>query len=344
VGWYHTHPSFGIFLSHHDLFIHQHFFAQPLQVAYVVDPIQQTRGFFQWRGGNMAQVEGFYLTAERGDRISLARVANDLESLSNPQEHGGGALSPRLEAELIKMLTRPSAPTYAASAVDRFQIAAVFGMLGSMLGVLGVAAGLWLYQLHGRMQEQADALKALAGSVDQVAGGQRLAIDSLLERAGIDNPASFAKRFEKAVAARDEARKQLTIQQTINETLGARTKDLESQAAKLAADLEVASKLVEEYKADAIKAPELREQVAKLEQASVKLQHELDEKTAIADTVEGKKNAEILQRLNLFRYAAYFCGVLSVLLALAVGYLYTRPLQAPDSEQPVAAPEPHRIA
>ena len=25
VGWYHTHPSFGIFLSHHDLFIHQQF-------------------------------------------------------------------------------------------------------------------------------------------------------------------------------------------------------------------------------------------------------------------------------------------------------------------------------
>ena len=56
VGWYHTHPSFGIFLSHHDLFIHQHFFAQPLQVAYVVDPINQTRGFFQWRDGGMAQV------------------------------------------------------------------------------------------------------------------------------------------------------------------------------------------------------------------------------------------------------------------------------------------------
>ena len=53
VGWYHTHPSFGIFLSHHDLFIHQHFFAQPLQVAYVVDPINQTRGFFQWRDGGM---------------------------------------------------------------------------------------------------------------------------------------------------------------------------------------------------------------------------------------------------------------------------------------------------
>jgi hypothetical protein len=193
------------------------------------------------------------------------------------------------------------------------------------------------------MQEQADALKALAGSVDQVVGGQRLAIDSLLERAGKDDPAAFAKRYERALSARDEARRQLSVQQSINETLGVRTKDLEAQAAKLAADLEVATKLVEKYKADAEKAPELGEKLAKLEQDSATLKQELDEKTAIADTVEGKKNAEILQRLNLFRYAAYFCGVLSVLLAMAVGYLYTRPLQAPDSEHPVAEPEPHRI-
>ena len=66
VGWYHTHPDFGIFLSSHDLFIHHNFFDQPLQVAYVVDPIRQTRGFFQWRDGQMDQVGGFYLTARRG--------------------------------------------------------------------------------------------------------------------------------------------------------------------------------------------------------------------------------------------------------------------------------------
>jgi proteasome lid subunit RPN8/RPN11 len=336
VGWYHTHPSFGIFLSHHDLFIHRHFFAQPLQVAYVVDPIQQSRGFFQWRGGNMAQVEGFYLTAERGDRIALARVANDLENFSNPQEHGGGALSPRLEAELIKMLTRPSAPAYSASAVDRFQIAAVFGMLGSMLGVLGVAAGLWLYQLHGRMQEQADAIKDLARSVEQVAGGQRLAIDSLLERAGKDDPAGYIARYEKFAKARDELQKQLNVQQTINATLGARTKELETQAKKLADDLEGASKLVTKYEGDAKAAPELRDQVAKLQQ-------ELDEKTAIAETADGKKAAETLRKLNLFYYIAFFCGVLSLILAMTVGYLYTRPLQAPDTELPTAEPETHRI-
>ena len=229
VGWYHTHPSFGIFLSHHDLFIHQHFFVQPMQVAYVVDPVQQTRGFFQWRDRNLAQVEGFYLTAERGDRIALAKLANDLENFPSPQAHGGAALSPRLEAELIKMLTRPSSPQYVNSPGDRVQSAMIFAMLGTFLGMLGVAAALGLYQLYGRVQEQGDSLKALARSVDQVAGNQRLAMDTLLEKAGTDTPTQFAERYDRAAKARDEARRQLAAQQAINETLGVRTKELEAQ-------------------------------------------------------------------------------------------------------------------
>ena len=48
VGWQHTHPSYGIFLSNYDLFIHENFFNLPFQVAYVIDPIQNLRGFFQW--------------------------------------------------------------------------------------------------------------------------------------------------------------------------------------------------------------------------------------------------------------------------------------------------------
>jgi proteasome lid subunit RPN8/RPN11 len=49
VGWHHTHPGFGIFLSAHDLFIHRHFFSQPHQVALVVDPRRGEFGFFHWR-------------------------------------------------------------------------------------------------------------------------------------------------------------------------------------------------------------------------------------------------------------------------------------------------------
>jgi len=48
VGWYHTHPGFGIFLSGMDLFIHQNFFTQTWHVAYVLDPRARTSGFFCW--------------------------------------------------------------------------------------------------------------------------------------------------------------------------------------------------------------------------------------------------------------------------------------------------------
>jgi proteasome lid subunit RPN8/RPN11 len=48
VGWQHTHPGFGVFLSGYDLFIHRHFFSQPWQVALVVDPRRRELGFFQW--------------------------------------------------------------------------------------------------------------------------------------------------------------------------------------------------------------------------------------------------------------------------------------------------------
>jgi len=48
VGWYHTHPGFGIFLSGMDLFIHQNFFTQIWHVAYVLDPRAKTSGFFSW--------------------------------------------------------------------------------------------------------------------------------------------------------------------------------------------------------------------------------------------------------------------------------------------------------
>jgi proteasome lid subunit RPN8/RPN11 len=48
VGWFHTHPGFGIFLSEFDTFIQRNFFDLPWQVAFVVDPVSQKDGFFCW--------------------------------------------------------------------------------------------------------------------------------------------------------------------------------------------------------------------------------------------------------------------------------------------------------
>ena len=59
VGWFHTHPGFGIFLSEYDLFIHRNFFKPDWQVAYVVDPKAHTHGWFCWEGNRIVRSSDF---------------------------------------------------------------------------------------------------------------------------------------------------------------------------------------------------------------------------------------------------------------------------------------------
>jgi proteasome lid subunit RPN8/RPN11 len=52
VGWYHTHPRMGLFLSGYDVWLHEHFFPYPWQVALVLDPHSHSGGFFVRDGKN----------------------------------------------------------------------------------------------------------------------------------------------------------------------------------------------------------------------------------------------------------------------------------------------------
>lgn len=71
VGWIHTHPDFGIFLSEYDKFIHQNFFNEDYQVAYVVDPIQEIEGFYFWINGKIEKCRGFYIYDKTGAKITV---------------------------------------------------------------------------------------------------------------------------------------------------------------------------------------------------------------------------------------------------------------------------------
>jgi nucleoid-associated protein YgaU/proteasome lid subunit RPN8/RPN11 len=61
VGWYHSHPTFGIFISSQDQFIQTTLFSQPWQVAFVVDPISGDEGFFVWHKGGLARVGRYWV-------------------------------------------------------------------------------------------------------------------------------------------------------------------------------------------------------------------------------------------------------------------------------------------
>ncbi|AGF56589.1 proteasome lid subunit RPN8/RPN11/LysM repeat protein [Clostridium saccharoperbutylacetonicum] len=71
LGWQHTHPSYGIFLSNYDIFIQENFFNLPWQIAYVVDPIAGTRGFFQWKNDKVEKTNSFYIFDDIGKKLEI---------------------------------------------------------------------------------------------------------------------------------------------------------------------------------------------------------------------------------------------------------------------------------
>jgi proteasome lid subunit RPN8/RPN11 len=83
VGWYHSHPGFGIFLSEHDLFIHRNFFSETHQVAFVVDPYGGKQGVFGWRDGEVVKLR------EGRTHRQAQRPAGSLEQVAPPRYHAG---------------------------------------------------------------------------------------------------------------------------------------------------------------------------------------------------------------------------------------------------------------
>jgi proteasome lid subunit RPN8/RPN11 len=98
VGWYHTHPGFGVFLSGMDLFIQDHFFNLPWQVAHVYDPLGGDEGMFFWREGK-ADRQGFLIEEEdtREHAPTMAEVEAAL--VSSGGKKGQQAAQPAIDPE-----------------------------------------------------------------------------------------------------------------------------------------------------------------------------------------------------------------------------------------------------
>ena len=85
VGWYHTHPDWGVFLSGMDLFICENFFNNALDLALVIDPCRRDRGWFQWveDRDQPKRTGGFYLTSSRHREDALRQYAQSLNGASS---------------------------------------------------------------------------------------------------------------------------------------------------------------------------------------------------------------------------------------------------------------------
>lgn len=76
VGWYHSHPGFGVFLSEYDLFIHRNFFPQAAMVALVVDPLRGEAGWFSGTD-TITQVGEYAVAAARAPAAQAAAAAEE---------------------------------------------------------------------------------------------------------------------------------------------------------------------------------------------------------------------------------------------------------------------------
>jgi proteasome lid subunit RPN8/RPN11 len=323
VGWYHTHPDFGIFLSSHDLFIHHHFFGQPLQVAYVVDPIRQQRGFFQWRGEQVEPVGGVCLLDRRNRRTALARFVNDLENLADPEAESTG-LSPRLEAQLMALATRPHTVMAPASGAGAL---ALVGLTGALLGMLLLAAGLWINTLAQSVKDQTAAVAALQRTVAQrpedlatarLAAKERV-LDGLLGNIQVDDQSrqDLRRAYQQVVAERDTARSEVETLVTDKAALSALSTTLRTERADLDAQLIAAREELGRLKAsDAVKR--LDTQIRTLQ----------DREKELGGLLAQAQAGTLLRRYNVAWYVAAAASGLSVLLGLGLVWAIAR--SSPD--------------
>ena len=123
VGWYHSHPGFGVFLSEYDLFIHRNFFSNPGQVAWVYDPHSDEEGCFIWADGEIVRVSSIAVNDGRG-------------------AGGGGPQQPKVEEKGVSGLVPPKIGARANKGRGRGWL--VPGGLVAMGVLIGVILGLLL--------------------------------------------------------------------------------------------------------------------------------------------------------------------------------------------------------
>jgi proteasome lid subunit RPN8/RPN11 len=64
IGWFHTHPGVGTYISKSDLFMHEVFFDSFWQVSYVIDPLSREHAFYGWDKYNRLAPISFKLEGE----------------------------------------------------------------------------------------------------------------------------------------------------------------------------------------------------------------------------------------------------------------------------------------
>lgn len=226
IGWQHTHPNYGIFLSNYDLFIQDNFFNMPFQVAYVIDPIQNIRGFFQWKNGKTEKLKGYYVYDEVGKPIKIEQKKIETSQTS--------------KAAPSKVMT----------------------ILVSILCVLTIALGIFAINMNNKYNAQLELQESISSKLEEqektineqkssIEDLQTQLVNAILDTSGTTTAQDLIKRIENnEIAIKDQD----IILQQLKDLVGSTSEDGKDKAVRFVAYTvqsgDSLSKICNEYKLD----------------------------------------------------------------------------------------------
>ncbi len=231
VGWYHTHPDWGVFLSGMDMFICDNFFNRPLDLALVIDPCRRDRGMFMWTGDPQQRIRrtgGFYFIASRFRRHELEIFTCQLE----------GKLTMSSDPRFIAGQVGPSAPPVVNIAEPRnpWQGPVIMGMLTMQFMVICLIA----WQLiapkpedQTEIEKQNKQIAELERSIKALTRDDYNETRLSAQREMLRSIASEMKGGPGLVDAFEDLKGQLRESKAANAGHNAVTMDLKSQVADL---------------------------------------------------------------------------------------------------------------
>jgi proteasome lid subunit RPN8/RPN11 len=132
VGWYHSHPGFGVFLSDHDTFIHRNFFSSPGQVAWVFDPHSDEEGCFGWVDGRIERLEQIGVVDRRGGEEAKEGEQRETGAADGAHDE---AIPAQGEKEIVPLkIRRRNADERSDSSLERLVSRVFFYLAASALG------------------------------------------------------------------------------------------------------------------------------------------------------------------------------------------------------------------
>jgi proteasome lid subunit RPN8/RPN11 len=184
VGWYHSHPGFGVFLSDHDTFIHKNFFSSPGQVAWVFDPHSDEEGCFGWVGGRIERLKQIGVVDRRGGEEAHegerpeSGADNDADNDAIPMQRGKKIVP-------IKIRRKDADEETSDSSLERLVLAVFFYLAAAALGF----ALAWY--VFPRVEVMPVLLDPRTGQLIDVRTGQVIAESNL--KGSASTPADSAK-------------------------------------------------------------------------------------------------------------------------------------------------------